>query len=126
MENNKLTGKQILIADDDYTCYRYIQAILEKSGACFHWVNNGLHAVEFIKLNPDIDLIFMDLLMPVMGGKEAIEQIKLLNNDIPIIIQSASVHETYTAVQLKNEFVYLEKPFKPKEVHHIINTIFEK
>ncbi len=125
METDLLKGKQILITDDDYTCYRYIHAVLEKTGADFHWANNGLNAVDFIKSNPSVDLIFMDLSMPIMGGKQAIEHIHSINKNIPIIIQSGAINEFDTFNKLHGYFEFLEKPFKPNQVYTAVKNILK-
>ena len=126
MEKKDLTGKQILITDDDYTCYLYIKSVLEITGANIHWANNGLNAIEFVKSNSNVDLIFMDLKMPVMGGQEATEHIQSINKDIPIIIQSCFAREFYTGNPKRHNVEFLEKPFKPGDVYDVINKIFDK
>lgn len=121
-----LKDKQILIADDDYGCYRYLKAILEITGANLHMVSNGLNAVDFIKSNSGVDIVFMDLNMPIMGGYEAIEHIRQVNKEIPIIIQSCNdkIYNKEKLVQLNIEFI--QKPFKPNDVYAALNKIFNK
>jgi CheY-like chemotaxis protein len=49
----------------------------------------GIEAIEACRDNPDIDLILMDIRMPVMGGYEATRQIREFNNSVIIIAQTA-------------------------------------
>jgi len=50
---------------------------------------NGLEAIELCRNNPDLDLILMDIRMPVMDGYEATQQIRQFNKDVIIIAQTA-------------------------------------
>jgi CheY-like chemotaxis protein len=52
-------------------------------------VHNGLEAVEACRNNPDIDLILMDILMPIMNGYDAVRQIRQFNKKVIIIAQTA-------------------------------------
>lgn len=79
--------KVILIAEDDFVSYKLIQNYLMDYKILY--ADNGKMAVELFKQNPDIDLIFMDIKMPVMDGFEATQQIRKFNKEIPIIAQTA-------------------------------------
>ena len=50
---------------------------------------NGKEAIELFKANPEINLILMDIKMPVMDGFEATRQIKLINRNVPVIALTA-------------------------------------
>lgn len=87
--HNKMTSKNILIVDDVYINRILIMEILKKIGD-FNFVesHNGKDAIE--KLNSDIDLILMDIMMPIMGGIESTEYIRnKLKLTIPIIAVTA-------------------------------------
>ena len=80
----------ILVAEDDETNFFYLNALLtnEIQATILH-ASNGREAVELFKVNPGIQLILMDIKMPVLDGFEATRQIKLINKDIPIIAVTA-------------------------------------
>jgi len=63
--------------------------MLENLGKEFLYAENGLEAVEICRNNPDIDLILMDIKMPVMNGYEATRQIRQFNKKSFIIAQTA-------------------------------------
>jgi CheY-like chemotaxis protein len=79
----------ILIVEDDETSSILFQVYLSKEKYNLLYAVNGKMAVQMFRENPDIDLILMDLKMPVMDGYEATRQIKEMNKNIPIIAQSA-------------------------------------
>ncbi len=82
-------NKKILIAEDIESNWRYLEAILQKTKASLIRVENGRQAIEAFKQHRDIDIILMDLRMPVMSGYDATIEIKKMNRDIPIIVQTA-------------------------------------
>jgi two-component system, cell cycle response regulator DivK len=104
MEDNKLVkdkaavqeytwfDKMILIVEDIELNYLYLKEILEPTGAMILRAENGKIAVEYCCLHPNIDLVLMDIMMPVMNGYEATRQIKLRNKTLPIIAQTAYAH----------------------------------
>ncbi len=84
----------ILIAEDDITNFLYLQSILtsdlKKECKILH-AENGLEAVNMCKENRDIDLVLMDIKMPVLNGFNATKQIKEINPKLPVIVQTAYV-----------------------------------
>lgn len=80
----------ILIADDDFISRTLLAEIVKKHKKLIYQARNGMEAVQTIKSNPEIDLILMDIQMPVMDGIEAIIQIRQFNKDVIIIAQTAS------------------------------------
>lgn len=81
--------KVILVAEDIELNFMYIRELLEPTGAVIVRVDNGKKAVDYCIENAKIDMILMDILMPVMNGYDATRQIKALRKDIPIIAQTA-------------------------------------
>lgn len=81
--------KNILIAEDEDSNYLFIEACLSDYEMVLCRATNGVEAVEICKTHPEIDLVLMDIKMPVMNGLDAIKQIKLLRPDLHIIAQSA-------------------------------------
>lgn len=79
----------ILIVEDDDTSCLLLQAMLGQENYKLLFAVNGKHAVQMFRENPRINLILMDLKMPVMDGYEATRQIRTLNKNIPIIAQTA-------------------------------------
>lgn len=89
MENEYLKGKKILIVEDDFASRLYLNRILEKYGIIISNAEDGLTAVNIVKENPDIELVLMDIQLPVMDGYAATAKIKDFNRNIIIIAQTA-------------------------------------
>jgi len=86
-----LKDKHILIVDDDMRNVFAISKILEERGIRTSKAQNGLKALEVLQKQSDIDLVLMDIMMPVMDGYETMKKIrkdKKLQN-LPIIALTA-------------------------------------
>lgn len=111
----------ILIAEDDEISHMYFEEQLPEKKIHILRAYNGKEAVDLCKQHPEINMVLMDIKMPVMNGLEAIKQIKKLKSSIPIIAQSAYVTEK----DKKNAFEagcdkYIEKPIKIIELFSLI------
>ncbi|MBT6006341.1 MAG: PAS domain S-box protein [Prolixibacteraceae bacterium] len=81
--------KTILIAEDDESSFRFIEIVLDKLQFNFIWVKNGEEAIQLCKENQAIDLVLMDINMPVLNGYDATKKIKKFKPELPIIAQTA-------------------------------------
>lgn len=81
--------KTILIVEDVNHNYKFLYHGLKATNAKVLWAKNGKEAYEACKTDTKIDLILMDINMPIMNGYKAIRLIKNLNKNIPIITQTA-------------------------------------
>ena len=85
----KFSGINILIAEDDDVCMAFLKEVLEAEKATLFFANNGQEALDIVKSAPEVQIVLMDLKMPVMNGFEATKLIRKLRPDLPIIAQSA-------------------------------------
>jgi len=74
--------------EDDEVSMDFLKIILAESHTLYT-ANNGAESIKICKDNPDIDLVLMDMKMPVMDGFEATKKIRLSNKDVIIIAQTA-------------------------------------
>ncbi|WP_166363290.1 ATP-binding protein [Perlabentimonas gracilis] len=88
-KNYNWEGKTIMIAEDAETNYKFLRAMLEKTKAYIIWARNGEEVVSYCHNNSNVDMILMDIQMPVMDGYEATSIIKRQNPSIKIIAQTA-------------------------------------
>jgi PAS domain S-box-containing protein len=84
--NNNST--RILIVEDDDISFEHLSILLGSFSNNIERVNNGLDAVEFVRKN-DVDLILMDVKLPVLTGYEATKEIRKFDKDVIIIAQTA-------------------------------------
>ncbi|WP_426318042.1 CHASE domain-containing protein [Pseudoduganella sp. R-43] len=88
-----LTGQSILLAEDNALNQLVARSMLEAVGANVHIAENGAQAVDFLRHGePPVDLVLMDVQMPVMDGFSATQAIrKELGLDVPVLAMSAGV-----------------------------------
>ena len=84
-----MNEKIILIAEDEEFNYLLLKYILEKDGFGTMRALNGVEALEIFNSGTRIDLIVMDVKMPVMSGLEATIEIRKKDKTIPIIALTA-------------------------------------
>ncbi len=82
-------GKTFLVAEDEEDNFRYIEIALALSNASLIWARDGQEAVDVFKRISDIDLVLMDIKMPLMDGYTATREIKSLSKQVPVIAQTA-------------------------------------
>ena len=104
-----------------YINFKLLTQYLSDSNISLVHASNGNEAVEICKNNKQINLVLMDLKMPVMDGFEATKIIKGLRPDLPIIAQTAYSTESDKEKALAcgcNDFI--SKPFKKEELLNLI------
>ena len=114
----------ILVAEDDDFNFKYLDIILKKAGYYVLRAVNGLEAVELCHSNEEINLVLMDMKMPVMGGLEATSRIKSFLPDMPIVAVTAYVssndeNEAYLAGCCH----FLSKPVNKTKLFEVIENI---
>jgi CheY-like chemotaxis protein len=111
----------ILIAEDDEFSFEYLKELLEGTSCRLLRAENGAKVLEMATNIPGIDLILMDIKMPVMDGLVATKRIKALKPHIPIIAQSAFVFDSER--QMMHDAGcddYLSKPIKREELMNMM------
>lgn len=119
--------KTILIVDDTRLNFVLLRTILRKTEAKITWLENGQEAIDYIEKSQDVDLILMDIRMPVIDGIEASRIIKKIAPHIPIIIQTASVMgEAYEDIKNSGCDDTIFKPIDSVKLMDIIQKQLEK
>jgi CheY-like chemotaxis protein len=119
--------KTVLVVDDTKMNFVLLRSQLRKTNAVTVWIENGYDAVQYIKNQNKVDLILMDIRMPIMDGIEASRTIKEINPDIPIIMQTASVMgSAFEEISISNCDDTIFKPIDAKILIDKITQQFEK
>ncbi len=89
-----LTGKHILLAEDNELNWEIANELLSEEGLVLDWAENGQICVEMFQQSAAgyYDAVLMDIRMPIMGGYEATQVIRTLerpDRDLPIIAMTA-------------------------------------
>ena len=125
--NEKVKNLKILIAEDDEVSEMLIDSLVKSFGKEILKARTGVEAIEICYDNPDIDLIMMDILMPVMGGYEATRKIREFNKTVIIIAQTAYAlagdRENAIASGCND---YISKPINKTELLALIQEHFKK
>lgn len=93
-EDALFQGKKILLVDDDMRNAFAISKVLEERGMDVHKAPDGQKALDILNKEPDVDLVLMDIMMPVMDGYTAMREIRnpesiIQNHNVPIIALTA-------------------------------------
>ena len=121
----KINGLNVMIVEDEITSDIFLTKILEKNNHNVIHAETGEEAIELCSANNDLDLILMDIKMPVMDGYTATKKIREFNPDIIIITQTAFAlqgdeEKAYAAGC--NE--YISKPIDEEELNSKIEKYF--
>lgn len=116
---------QILIVEDDKNTLRLMKAVLTRSGYKTFQAENGLDAFEIID-KQHIDLIVLDVMMPVMDGFQVLQKIREKNN-VPVLMLTAKSDEEDKVSGLRlGADDYLTKPFSINELMARIHSLVRR
>lgn len=119
-----LTGKTILVAEDEPNNFKFLNQLLQRYNATIVWAHNGEDALKQIA-EQTFDLVLMDLKMPKVDGYEATRIIKTLHPGLSIIAQTAytNIEEVNKCYDAGCDF-YLSKPIQMKELEKVFRKIW--
>ena len=105
---NSRTGKRILLVDDDPTVRDSLNDVLVSEGYFVIPAENGQQALDFVA-RLSVDLVLLDLNMPVKNGWDTFEELTREHPLIPIIVATARPNQLFTALSA-GVGALLEKP----------------
>lgn len=120
--------KKILIVDDSSLLHQMYKLVFMRYKGCkVVSAMNGLEALDKLSQEEGIELVLLDINMPVMNGLQFLQNIQEDGNHmgLPIIIVSTEGKEEDTLRGLSmGARGYIKKPFQPAELHTMIEKIF--
>ena len=117
----RVTGRDVLVVEDEKANYLYIKKMLEKMDIKVHWAENGKEAVNITSSGVRLDVILMDIKLPVMDGFEA-ARIILSRNPKQVVIALTA----YARAEDRERFIragftdYLSKPINPNDFINLL------
>ncbi len=121
-------AEKILVVEDDPNIEQLVTFKLKNSGFQVHNAHNGVEALEFLKKNT-VNLVVTDIMMPIMGGKELVMELKKNpeTKSIPVIMLTSRTleKEIIEGFSLGVED-YIKKPFSPQELIVRIKTVLAR
>ena len=122
---SKIKGLKILIVEDEDFSNLFLSIILKNISKEILYANNGKKAVEICLNNPELDLILMDIKMPVLDGNIAMQKIREFNKDVKIIVQTAHAFKAEREKAFDSGCDdYITKPINKEELLKIIFRLF--
>ena len=121
--------KKILIVEDSELLHRMYELVFRKErmqGCTLLHAFHGREGIEILSKNPDVDLVLLDINMPVMSGLEFLRTVKREGafRDLKIVIVSTEGKEEDTLRGLESGArAYITKPFQPADLHKLIARI---
>ena len=118
----------ILLVDDDQMVRILMKESLEASGFIVQEAENGMEAlVTYTKENVTFDLIILDMVMPLMNGREAYNKIRKENQDQRILLYSGNISEPDFAQILTHPRTrFLQKPFRQQELLEVVGQLLNE
>lgn len=118
---------KVLICDDSILMRKKLKDSLASLGS-FDIIEaaNGQSAVDMYKENKP-DLVFMDIVMPVKDGIEAVTEIKAFDKDAKVVMASSSGTKEHLRRAIKaGAYDFIQKPWEQEQIAKIVNNVIKK
>jgi PAS domain S-box-containing protein len=119
---------QILVIDDEQIMRDGCSRILSKDGWTVLTAENGKKGLEEIQAQPErIDVILLDLMMPGMSGMEVLDQVRMIDpNLLVIVITGYATVESAVEAMKKGAYDFIPKPFTPDQLRIVVKRALER
>ena len=116
----------ILVIDDEDVMREILDALLTREGYRVRLAASGAEGIELAKSIP-FDTAIVDVMMPGMGGIGTLDELKKIDDDLPVLMITAFASvETAISAMKRGAFDYINKPFKNDEVLVIVRNAVER
>jgi CheY-like chemotaxis protein len=129
MENLPLAkeNETVLVVDDEDAIWDFVIEALQNLGYTVVLAGNGEEAVEIFESNPGgIDLVFLDMIMPKLGGHGTFYKLRKIKSDVKILLSSGYVSEAEIEDLLEQGANgFLPKPHQIRELATELRRILD-
>lgn len=128
LDSLKGEGETILLVEDDESVRSYMKTVLEEANYRVIEAKNGQEGIDkFIENKDIIQLVLLDVIMPVKNGKEALEEIKNINPYVKYIFMSGYTSDMiFERGIIDKEIEYLSKPISPVALLQKVKEVLSK
>ncbi len=117
-----LSRGNILVVDDEVNLCRILDAKLYRSGYKVMTVHDGLQAVEKVR-ERRFDVVLLDLILPKLGGLEALERIRKIDAELPVIVMTACENsDALMRARDQGVAAFVSKPFDLDRLVHLVQS----
>ncbi len=118
---------KVLIADDDEYAITYLSIVLKEYAKEILIAKTGIEAVEMCRVNPDVEIVLMDIKISGIDGYQATQQIREFNKEVFILAQTAYAQtgDREKSIQAGCDD-YISKPINKEKLLEIISNRFSK
>ena len=119
-------AERVLVVDDERGIREGCRRILASEGYVVEVASSGREGLDMVKAHT-YDLLLVDLMMPVMGGLEMMEQVRDYDPEIVMIVVTGfATIETAVEAMKHGAYDYVPKPFAPDQLVAVVNRGLEK
>src|ERR671925_606275 len=116
----------ILVIDDEEIMREILEALLTREGYEVRLAPNAAVGLELVRSMP-FDAAIVDVMLPGMDGIAALDEIKKIDDDLPVLMITAFASvENAIAAMKRGAFDYITKPFKNDEVIVVVQNALER
>jgi two-component system, chemotaxis family, chemotaxis protein CheY len=122
-------GLNVLVVDDSSTMRSMVKKTIKMSGIPLGQTfeaSNGIEGLEILE-KEWIDIVFVDINMPVMGGLEMIDKVREKTDlaEVPIVVISTESSQTRIQEIHDRGLQFIHKPFTPERIHEVVTSLLD-
>ena len=116
----------ILVIDDEEIMREILETLLAREGYAVRSAATATEGIELAKAMP-FDAVILDVMLPDMNGIAALEEIRRIDEELPVLMITAFASvETAISAMKRGAYDYITKPFKNDEVLVVLNNATER
>ena len=120
-------SETILVADDEWEVLDLAVKLLKRKGYRVLTAINGEEAYKlFMREKDAVDMVILDMVMPLMNGKQLYEKIRAYTQDIPVLFCSGYSESLFDPSFVSSpDFQILHKPYRARELYHAVRAALD-